>query len=419
MREKYRERVGARVAGRERGRYGANGGYGRVQEKGNITSYVFTNFPEEWDEKSMWGVFQRYGRVWAVFISPRRDRRGKRFGVVRFMNVQDPKQFEWKLDGIIIGSTKLHVNIPRFIKGVKATPIPLGSNQKQDAWRKDDRVGGHKKPLTVPTRSYAQVVTDKSVKSTSDSKCSSMGDDLRGVPVETWTGPPVPAVDDWLRRSLVGVLKNPEWITSVQDAFILEGFHTIQVKYLGDDLVLLSGPEGVDLEQALAGAKEWIEEVFQVVYTWSPAVVLDHRLAWVRCSGLPINMWTRNCLAHLVLPAGNLVAVDEATTSLSRLEFARVQVQTSSLGLISNFRKINVNGTVYTVRIIEELGGAAPVAGESLVPSTGGESSALGWSEKDADDEVGTVLSDVGGEGSPVLVGGGLRAAINGNKIKF
>ncbi|XP_057452544.1 uncharacterized protein LOC130744369 [Lotus japonicus] len=339
----------------------------------------------------MWGVFQKYGRVWAVYISPRRDRRGKQFGFARFLDVQDPKRFEWVLDGIIIGATKLHVNVPRFGKGVKTASAPAGLQPRRDGWRKESRAGLPQEPISKPQRSYAQVVSKKGALVCQD---SSLGDALRGIPVESWSGPAVPAAEDWLRRSLVGVLRNPEWITSVQDAFILEGFHTIQVRYLGNDQVLLSGPEGVVLEEVLAGAKDWIEEVFQVVYTWSTSLVADHRLAWVRCSGLPINMWTRDCLAHLVTPVGKLVAMDEAITSLTKLEYARVQVQTSCLEMVANFRKINVNGMVYTVRIIEEIGGAAPVPGASLAPSSSRESSVLGWNAYDGEEDIETEFSD-------------------------
>lgn len=39
---------------------------------------------------------------------------GKRFGFARLENVQDPRVFAVKLDNIIFGANKIHVNLPRF-----------------------------------------------------------------------------------------------------------------------------------------------------------------------------------------------------------------------------------------------------------------------------------------------------------------
>lgn len=80
----------------------------------DLTHFYFTNFPENFTEKALWRVFQRYDKVWEVYIAPRRDKRGKQFGFVRFMEVKNPAKLERELDSIIIGNMKMHVNIPRF-----------------------------------------------------------------------------------------------------------------------------------------------------------------------------------------------------------------------------------------------------------------------------------------------------------------
>lgn len=58
-----------------------------------------------------------------VFIPPKKDKLGKRFGFVRFVDVQDQRILEEHLQDVWIGTYKLRVNIPRFERGnVKCAP---------------------------------------------------------------------------------------------------------------------------------------------------------------------------------------------------------------------------------------------------------------------------------------------------------
>lgn len=58
-------------------------------------------------------MFEEFGEVDEVIIPPKRDVRGKRYGFVRFVEVQNAELLATKLDNIFIGRRKLHVNIPK------------------------------------------------------------------------------------------------------------------------------------------------------------------------------------------------------------------------------------------------------------------------------------------------------------------
>lgn len=49
-----------------------------------------------------------------VYIPPRKEKLGNRFGFVRFLNVQKLKEHEEMLNWILIGNQKLSVNIPKY-----------------------------------------------------------------------------------------------------------------------------------------------------------------------------------------------------------------------------------------------------------------------------------------------------------------
>src|ERR1044072_3911891 len=73
------------------------------KDERNVTTFYFSRFPDTHEEKRMRKIFQRYGKVWDVFIPKRRNRARNHFGFVHFLNVQD----KTLLDQILIGSKKL------------------------------------------------------------------------------------------------------------------------------------------------------------------------------------------------------------------------------------------------------------------------------------------------------------------------
>src|ERR1044072_7245883 len=110
MRESGRERESARATvpnGREAAPTAEFDSKGFVradqaqhgQRKG-LTTFFFSNVPDNYSEKAMWGIFQWWGRVWDVYMPRRLNRYGVRFGFVRFMDIGDSKALEKKMDAI-------------------------------------------------------------------------------------------------------------------------------------------------------------------------------------------------------------------------------------------------------------------------------------------------------------------------------
>jgi len=62
----------------------------------------------------------------------------------------------------------------------------------------------------------------------------------------------------WLDRSLVGRVKNREDLVILKESFLLNGIGFIRLRYLGDNVVLLTGEEDVDLVKEVDENKEWL-----------------------------------------------------------------------------------------------------------------------------------------------------------------
>ncbi|GJT38737.1 nucleotide-binding alpha-beta plait domain-containing protein [Tanacetum coccineum] len=96
--------------------------------KASAQSFFFTNFPESWDSSALWKMFNRYGNVVDVYLAFKRTKMGSKFGFVRFKNVGNVREFEKRLKGILIGDSKLVINVAKFFKskdkGVAVAPLP-------------------------------------------------------------------------------------------------------------------------------------------------------------------------------------------------------------------------------------------------------------------------------------------------------
>ena len=84
------------------------------------TTYFFSRFPEDLKESDLWGIFRRW-----------RDKSSHRFGFVRFKGVENVLRLEKQLEDIVIGSTKLHVNLPKYRKQRVHVVGPSTIRQKQ------------------------------------------------------------------------------------------------------------------------------------------------------------------------------------------------------------------------------------------------------------------------------------------------
>ena len=64
------------------------------RDKHDVTTFYFSRFPEGVKEDDLWKLFQKWGKVWEVFIPKYKNKEGHRFGFVRFKEVQDERSLE-------------------------------------------------------------------------------------------------------------------------------------------------------------------------------------------------------------------------------------------------------------------------------------------------------------------------------------
>ncbi|CAL0309706.1 unnamed protein product [Lupinus luteus] len=77
-------------------------------------NFFFTNIPDSHGTAEMWEVFAKCRSAGEVFIPPKRDKKGNRFGFVRFIKDSGGSILEEKLKNVWIGNYKVITNKPRY-----------------------------------------------------------------------------------------------------------------------------------------------------------------------------------------------------------------------------------------------------------------------------------------------------------------
>ena len=128
----------------------------------------------------------------------------------------------------------------------------------------------------------------------------------------------------------------------------------VRVRYMGDNIVLLTLGERVNMEELINLNKEWFESVFQNIEPWSAEQVAGHKVVWVRCYRLPLTFWNKDCFSKLVGEVVSLVSIDESTTMWEKLEYAKLQVHLLKNCNAKMAKSMRINDQTMSIYIEEE-----------------------------------------------------------------
>jgi RNA recognition motif-containing protein len=182
----------------------------------NITSFFFTNFPEDATVNDLWFEFWRFGCVGEVYLPKKLDKQGRRFGFVKYREVRDVRELQSCLEEIWLGSFKLRVNISRFGKGeprkVEERVIP------------EMRKAGE---TIVPIgRSFKEALAKPQSETT-------LGQGLvQGVREVAWEVEVEMEVMSKLQGAFVGFLEESRDCQDIQNSFLMEGYSNLKVMAL-------------------------------------------------------------------------------------------------------------------------------------------------------------------------------------------
>ncbi|GKV27862.1 hypothetical protein SLEP1_g36982 [Rubroshorea leprosula] len=294
----------------------------------------------------MWHTFNRIGlgRVLEIDCPTKRDRLGRRFGFVRFLDVKNEAALERRLNEVRIGSRILQANKPRYTKWDRQKTLISNNRSKAWDWRQQSPYGNGRRP------SYAEVVkaansrmeersNQERRKEGTEQRHGNNGASVYGAQQREWKPKHQHQhwssmelnVDlkeyAWLEKCFVGTVHSVNSISNLQQKFYMEGIFFTSIRPMGGRLVLLEAKEHEDLKELVDTGKDWLGKWFADVKPWTPTVVVAERFAWIRY---------------------------ESTISKERLDIARFLISTPSMESISKSITVKINGEFFTLMFTEE-----------------------------------------------------------------
>lgn len=93
---------------------------GRRREVGaEVTNFFITQLGDNWKARDLLFELKELRKIVEVVIPSKRDRRGRRYGFTRYVNVVDENLKAIKLDSVILEGRKMFANLPRFQRPAK------------------------------------------------------------------------------------------------------------------------------------------------------------------------------------------------------------------------------------------------------------------------------------------------------------
>ena len=159
----------------------------------------------------------------------------------------------------------------------------------------------------------------------------------------------------WMENSVIGQFNEDLDFEQLEEEFLKGGMSMIKVRYLGDNLAMLTPREGDSMENLIYLNKDWFESVFDNINPWSENHVAGHKIVWVRCYGIPISLWNKDCFSKVVGEMASLVSIDKSTLLWENLEYARLQVRLLKNHNARLAKSMWINDHFFSILVEEEI----------------------------------------------------------------
>lgn len=200
-----------------------------------------------------------------VYIARKLDKFGKRFGFVRFSDVDNPKWLEAQLGKIWIGDFNLRVNISMFNREGKEASHAKNNMNNNQFWGGGG--GGVKGGV-----SYATAVQSERHKGNQFRQSTRGGINVPNTKQTAgWSGMAFNVSEEqmsWLKGCYVGQTINPKGIPNIQEELLNEGLFTINAAPMDGNLVLLSPLEAEDLSVIINDQESTFAKWFSKIRIW-------------------------------------------------------------------------------------------------------------------------------------------------------
>ncbi|KAH7854712.1 hypothetical protein Vadar_017017 [Vaccinium darrowii] len=161
-----------------------------------------------------------------------------------------------------------------------------------------------------------------------------------------------PSASEWLWRSAIAELKAISSPEIIQDAFSKLHFEGVKVRSLGGLFMIITFQSKVERNRALSNLvfKDW----FKSFKHWNGEGASLSRLVWLKCRGMPLNVWCLKSFKRICEEWGEFITLDQETLLEEAFDIGRLLMVTDCKYKIDQWINITVNGRNYRVQVWEE-----------------------------------------------------------------
>jgi len=162
-------------------------------------------------------------------------------GFVRFFEVRNVGRLERDLDQIYIGNKKLHVNVPKYRRNeMKSKRLESEPRSKYTKKVRNPRKMKDEAPVLHDNKRTKEVWRAKSGR-------KSFVDVIKSDTQRKWMGPIIKTeqqVLPWMANSVIGKFREEMDFEQLSEEFVKGGMSMVRVRYMGDNLVLITPEKG-------------------------------------------------------------------------------------------------------------------------------------------------------------------------------
>ncbi|KAL7264043.1 hypothetical protein ACSBR1_002075 [Camellia fascicularis] len=291
------------------------------------------------DAKTVFELFTKFRIAKDVFIpAKRRIVTNSRFGFVRFDCHVVADIAIQKENGLLVDDMVLVIKKTTFVENFRDEQ----SRSRPQIIRKPFETSKNRVKVSfVGQRSFPEVL--KRVTPTVAGKAN-----LSLKVIEEGHG--------WLYDSAI-VRLNTEYPTHyIENALNEKGLDQVLVRKEGGRDIVLTFKSQEELDSNIGNIKEWFKDWIQFVVEWKPGFHIEQeRCVWLRCYGIPLNLWNRSTFNSIRSLWGSALNLDGDICQPKVFFHTRIRVVTSCMEFINKTILLECKGKIHPILMCEDL----------------------------------------------------------------
>ncbi|KAK8695500.1 hypothetical protein V6N13_000658 [Hibiscus sabdariffa] len=293
------------------------------------------------DWQGLWFAFGRHGEVTDAFIPRKRNRRGTRYGFVRFTNRRDADRAIERLNGFNLFGSIIHVGYALF-------------NDRTTHWRNDRPSSS--RPIakgSFAVRSETKEPSSEPVKDEFLITGKTREANLHKARLSRIQGHVEEETLAKLKKSVIGLMATDCSTEEVMRRLHAWGLGHLGIKRLGSRHFLIS-IEDEELLSLLEKHK-WslLKEVFLEVRWWSDSFRIQEKTMWVEVTSIPLHSWNHTTFKRIAETWGTLVALGDNLNQVSGCEKMPILSTTNQQSRVEELIEVEVGCEIFVISVSE------------------------------------------------------------------